>query len=107
MNVMKKAWKIAKRGAVDFGGSSKQYLAEALKLAWAENKSSIRVKAVGRNEQAVSLYKNFIELPAGTVKKWQVINIFVESVGKYFEAEVTGIQYVDRKVEKIYIRKVA
>lgn len=36
MNVMKRAWEIAKEGQKKFGGKIKEYFAEALKLAWAE-----------------------------------------------------------------------
>jgi Streptococcus thermophilus bacteriophage Gp111 protein len=34
-NVMKKAWEIARDGARKFGGSVKEYFAEALRMAWA------------------------------------------------------------------------
>jgi Streptococcus thermophilus bacteriophage Gp111 protein. len=35
MNVMKRAWEIAKEAAAKFGGNSKEYFAEALRMAWA------------------------------------------------------------------------
>ncbi|ARF67199.1 hypothetical protein B7C51_04305 [Paenibacillus larvae subsp. pulvifaciens] len=38
MNVMKKAWEIAKDGAAKFGGKVKEYFAEALRMAWEEVK---------------------------------------------------------------------
>lgn len=38
MNVMKRAWEIAKKGAAKFGGSVKSYFAQSLKLAWKEAK---------------------------------------------------------------------
>ena len=34
MNVMKKAWEIAKQGQKNFGGKVKEYFSESLKLAW-------------------------------------------------------------------------
>lgn len=34
MNVMKKAWQIAKEAVVKFGGKAREYLAVALKSAW-------------------------------------------------------------------------
>lgn len=34
MNVMKKAWQIAKEAVVKFGGKAREYLAAALKSAW-------------------------------------------------------------------------
>ncbi|AHD06421.1 hypothetical protein [Paenibacillus larvae] len=38
MNVMKKAWEIAKAAVKKFGGKVKEYFAEALRMAWAEIK---------------------------------------------------------------------
>lgn len=40
MNVMKRAWEIAKTGAKKFGGSVKSYFAQSLKMAWAEVKNA-------------------------------------------------------------------
>lgn len=34
MNVMKKAWELAKEAVKNFGGKAKQYISEALKEAW-------------------------------------------------------------------------
>ncbi|BCJ86438.1 hypothetical protein [Effusibacillus dendaii] len=39
MNVMSKAWGIARAGQKKFGGNVKEYFAEALKMAWAESKA--------------------------------------------------------------------
>lgn len=36
MNVMKRAWEIAKAAVVQFGGKVKEYFAASLKQAWAE-----------------------------------------------------------------------
>lgn len=36
--IMKRAWQIAREGAKSFGGSSKDYLAEALRIAWSESR---------------------------------------------------------------------
>jgi hypothetical protein len=41
MNVMKPAWEIAKAGQKKFGGKVKEYLAEALRLAWASIKKGV------------------------------------------------------------------
>lgn len=40
MNVMKRAWEIAKEGQKKFGGKVKEYFRIALKMAWAESKGS-------------------------------------------------------------------
>jgi hypothetical protein len=34
MNVMKKAWEIAREGQKKFGGKVKEYFSQALKMAW-------------------------------------------------------------------------
>lgn len=38
-NVMVRAWEIAKAAAVKFGGKVKEYFAQALAMAWAEEKN--------------------------------------------------------------------
>lgn len=37
-NVMTRAWEIARSGQKKFGGTAKEYFAEALRMAWAEVK---------------------------------------------------------------------
>lgn len=54
MNVMKRAWAIAKKGAKKFGGNVKEYFAESLKIAWEEVKNPYKfiaekVKDVNNN----------------------------------------------------------
>ena len=46
MNVMKRAWEIARNGVKKFGGKVKEYFSIALKLAWKElkNMNKIEVK---------------------------------------------------------------
>ena len=39
-NIMRRAWKIAREGAEKFGGSPREYFKEALRMAWAEIKST-------------------------------------------------------------------
>lgn len=43
-NVMIKAWEIAKAAVIKFGGSSKEYIAEAMKMAWAEFKTPAKIE---------------------------------------------------------------
>lgn len=37
-NIMTRAWEIAREAVVNFGGKASEYIAEALKMAWAEVK---------------------------------------------------------------------
>jgi lysozyme family protein len=53
MNVMKRAWEIAKEGQRKFGGKVKEYFAQALRIAWAEvKKGAKRVMEIGYTEIA-------------------------------------------------------
>ena len=38
--IMKRAWEIAKNAAAKFGGKAREYMAEALRMAWAEAKGT-------------------------------------------------------------------
>lgn len=53
MNVMKRAWVIAKEGVKKFGGNVKEYFAMSLKMAWEELKamSNNVVELVGSEKQ--------------------------------------------------------
>ena len=45
--VMTRAWEIAKAAVIKFGGNSKEYIAEAMKMAWSETKASaVKIVAV-------------------------------------------------------------
>ena len=41
-NIMTRAWEIATEGQEKFGGSKVEYIAEALRLAWAESKEETK-----------------------------------------------------------------
>ncbi len=44
--IMVKAWEIAREGQKAFGGKVREYLAQALKMAWAQAKSTINIEAL-------------------------------------------------------------
>ena len=44
--LMENAWKIAREGQKAFGGKVSEYFAEALKMAWAQAKSTIDIEAL-------------------------------------------------------------
>src|SRR3954447_4439905 len=46
--IMKQAWSLARHGAAKFGGRPIQYLAEALRIVWAEKKKPAREIAGSR-----------------------------------------------------------
>ena len=43
MNVMTRAWEIAKEGQAKFGGFVKEYFAMSLRAAWAELKGMVKI----------------------------------------------------------------
>ena len=49
-NIMKRAWEIAKNGKSQFGGSSREYLSSALKIAWRERKMTVKIEKMGIEE---------------------------------------------------------
>lgn len=57
--VMTRAWEIARAAVKTFGGKAKQYISEALKMAWAEVKTSV-VKFVNKMEITVDGYTRYL-----------------------------------------------
>ena len=60
--IMTRAWEIAKEGQVKFGGKVSEYLSEALKMAWAENKEEGKLYGI---------------------KKWNAVEAKLAKSGKY------------------------
>ncbi|MBO0961430.1 hypothetical protein J1P26_17125 [Neobacillus sp. MM2021_6] len=52
MNVMKKAWEIAREGQKKFGGKVKEYFSQALKMAWSIVKNAMEKVEIGYQEVA-------------------------------------------------------
>lgn len=65
-NIMARAWRIAKEGQVKFGGKVSEYIAEALKMAWAESQE---VKTYG-------------------LAKWNAVEAKMAKTGKYSMIQV-------------------
>ena len=49
-NIMKRAWEIARQGQEKFGGKVSEYIAEALKMAWAESRQPKNVTIKVRHQ---------------------------------------------------------
>lgn len=70
MNIMTRAWEIAKEGASKFGGSVKAYFAVALEMAWIEFKNAPKDYI----EQLKNVYVNYgfgAERVVVTFKEWK------------------------------------
>lgn len=81
-NIMTRAWEIAKEGQVKFGGKVSEYLAEALKMAWAES----------REEEVYGLAKwNAIESKLAKAGKYSMIQV-MDSAKKVKFKEVSHKQ---------------
>lgn len=96
--VMNRAWEIARRAAVVFGGRPSEYIAEALRMAWTEAKA----------EQSKDSKEARIEkLVAMGAKRWQKagydrLYINAKAVGLYVEYYNSGnVRYAEWRDEKI------
>lgn len=108
MNVMKRAWEIAREGQRKFGGKVSEYLSESLKMAWAEAKAP--KKAEINTTFGSKRNKSWVAEITGTHPKWKLNREFVSAVeesewsGKVFELE-NGIYEVcdagDREFVKV------
>lgn len=58
-SIMKNAWRIARNAAAKFGGRAAEYIAEALRIAWAESRKAVR-----------SIVDRIDELTAMGFKRW-------------------------------------
>lgn len=86
--IMKAAWEIARKGARQFGGSAKEYFAEALKLAWkiARDGSSFKLINYGTKEwKNYGKHRLYINGEMEVlVKSWgKVVTRFVKFRGYY------------------------
>ncbi|WP_430609666.1 hypothetical protein [Enterococcus sp. DIV0876] len=73
--IFRKAWKLAKRGAFLFGGSSKEYFAEALKLVYRSEKAIYTLEISGGSRK----HKSWVAKVNGTDAKWGFARTFVEA----------------------------
>lgn len=89
MNVMKKAWEIARAAVVRFGGNVKEYFAEALKQAWAEARKPKKVA---------------FDLPAGNknTRTWVAAITGTHPVYK-LSRNFLNEDYLDQYGDKIYV----
>jgi hypothetical protein len=82
MNVMTRAWEIARKGAAKFGEKVKEYFAQALRLAWAEVKekktaSPLQVATVQAQEEAKKVFSKCLDM--FIAKKFIVANRSAET----------------------------
>lgn len=104
--VMVRAWEIAKAAVVRFGGKVREYLAEALRQAWAEVQS---VKTPFRLRNDTKGKKTWLAKITGTHPTFKLARTFIETNetdwlgNKYFELENGYYQY-DNSKERGYVK---
>ena len=105
---MKKAWQIARKGQNQFGGKVKEYLAEALRLAWAIYKASKAIATI-KTTSGSKKHKSWVAQIVGPHAKWKLDRKFVDAVsendwdGKVFELK-TGVYEVCNAGDHEFIR---
>ena len=103
--IMKKAWKIAKEAVKKFGGKAIEYIAEALKMAWAaikDNGTSLaKFQAVEAKMRKAGKYSMIQVLDFAKEVRF---NEVMHKVGTYYGIEVVadgdsiGTYYIAEKV---------
>lgn len=104
--VMVRAWEIAKGAVAKFGGKVREYLAEALRQAWAEIKA---VKTPFRLRNDKKGKRTWLAKITGTHPTYKLARTFIETDetdwlgNKYFELENGYYQY-DNSKERGYVK---
>ncbi|TDQ39254.1 hypothetical protein [Aureibacillus halotolerans] len=78
MNVMKRAWEIAREGVVRFGGKVVEYFAEALRMAWAEAKRPKKAEFV--TSAGSRKHKSWVAKITGKHARFKFDRSFVKEV---------------------------
>lgn len=103
--IMKNAWEIAKEAVKNFGGKAIEYIAEAMKMAWAAakagNTSLAKLQAVEAKMRKSGKWSMVEVLDSAKVVKF---NEVMHKVGAYYGIEVVadgsniGTYYISEKV---------
>ena len=108
MSVMKKAWEIAKSGAKKHGGSSKDFFAESLRLAWALAKGvrgSVEVFFVDKAKNG----KQYIEAVVGSFMVGEKTSVYFKGIdrvaGFLVEGAGTEFEVNGKMVQRFYGKK--
>lgn len=115
-NIMKRAWELAKKAAVKFGGSAKQYISGALKQAWAETKAvvmSVREQIIERLNKVLNYTNESLECTEyrPCVKEWNKYGKSRTYIGAYeyrmkskgwFYYQKLDFGYIDN-VKNVYV----
>lgn len=72
--VMVRAWEIARAAAAKFGGSAVEYMSEALRQAWAENKKVTIVTSSGSRK-----HKSWVAKIDGTDARYGFKRTFIDA----------------------------
>lgn len=101
--VMKNAWEIARKGAAKFGGNAKEYIAEALKLAWEwhRRRASIEANAVAlKNRYRAYTIDAVLPQLIGSEKQIKWANDIRDAFITNVKHQIEGIVYKNKLNEE-------
>ena len=109
-NVMTRAWEIAKDGAAKFGGSVKEYFAQALVIAWSEIKKGVAKmeKVIFETSTGSRKHKAWVAKITGAHSTYKFEREFLnekenDGYNKFFELEEGGVYDVATDGQRYYI----
>ena len=86
MNVMTRAWEIARDGQSKFGGSVKEYFAMSLRAAWLELKGAVKMMKLALTSGSRN-FKSWVAKITGLDAKWGLKREFINSTDYTWELE--------------------
>ncbi|MDE3837959.1 hypothetical protein C0966_00870 [Bacillus methanolicus] len=93
--VMKRAWKLARNGQRKFGGKVSEYLAHAMKIAWAWAKRNIDHLS-GKEAREI----NFVRRGNVSEKQADYIVVLLQKIGdRVFDAD--WVKYIEECADKV------
>ena len=99
--IMVKAWEIARNGQKKFGGRVSEYIAEALRIAWAEAKAPKKVIIKVRHQPSAG--KEWVAEIVGTHPKWKYERVFLKASDRRWSGSgKTGLTTFTLEEGKIY-----
>lgn len=127
MNVMQRAWKIAKQGVEKFGGKVKEYFAQALCMAWVEIKkgadkmvelqgsekqvkwaNDIRNNAVTTLNDVLDTITEVNEKNVAWVKNEKILGLLRENVQQLIEAfenEASAKFFIENRSDEQFVNR--
>lgn len=105
-NVMVRAWEIAKGAVNKFGGSTREYFAQALSMAWKESRKPQTVEF--RTTTGSNKHKSWVAAITGVGGKYKFVREFINNFKNtgtdHVYNLVDGFYHVSTAAQKFYIQ---